>query len=108
MLQSRASELFAVDIHPGAQIGNGVMLDHGTGVVIGGTAVLGNDLYILHQAPLARTPNPHLLIRHRRPPRADRVWSEGEGTLCTSRTPALSKGAARAAGCKSAAAALHR
>lgn len=49
MLQSRACELFGVDIHPGAQIGNGVMLDHATGIVIGGTAILGNDLYILHQ-----------------------------------------------------------
>mmetsp|Transcript_21226 Transcript_21226/g.55906 ORF Transcript_21226/g.55906 Transcript_21226/m.55906 type:complete len:324 (-) Transcript_21226:626-1597(-) len=58
MLQSRASELFAVDIHPGAQIGNGVMLDHGTGVVIGGTAVLGNDLYILHQVTLGATGKP--------------------------------------------------
>mmetsp|Transcript_23858 Transcript_23858/g.35673 ORF Transcript_23858/g.35673 Transcript_23858/m.35673 type:complete len:327 (+) Transcript_23858:1-981(+) len=55
MLQSRACELFAVDIHPGAKIGNGVMLDHATGVVIGGTAVLGNDLYILHQVTLGAT-----------------------------------------------------
>jgi len=55
LLQSRASELFAVDIHPGAQIGSGVMLDHATGVVIGSTAVLGDDLYILHQVTLGAT-----------------------------------------------------
>jgi len=58
MLQSRASELFAVDIHPSATIGPGVMLDHGTGVVIGGTAVLGADLYILHNVTLGATGKP--------------------------------------------------
>lgn len=58
MLQSRASELFAVDIHPGACIGNGVMLDHATGVVIGSTAILGNDLYILHGVTLGATGKP--------------------------------------------------
>merc|ERR1719506_2322422 len=48
MLQSRISELFGVDIHPGAVIGNGVMLDHATGIVIGSTAVVGSDVYMLH------------------------------------------------------------
>jgi len=58
LLQSRASELFAVDIHPAASIGPGVMLDHGTGVVIGATAVLGADLYILHNVTLGATGKP--------------------------------------------------
>ena len=58
MLQSRASELFAVDIHPAATIGPGVMLDHGTAIVIGATAVLGSDLYILHQVTLGATGKP--------------------------------------------------
>ena len=57
-LQSRASCLFGVDIHPGATIGSGVMLDHASGVVIGGTAVLGNDLYILHSVTLGATGKP--------------------------------------------------
>lgn len=35
MLQSRVSEVFAVDIHPAATLGRGLLLDHGTGVVIG-------------------------------------------------------------------------
>ena len=35
-----------IDIHPGAEIGNGLMIDHGTGVVIGETAVIGNDTRI--------------------------------------------------------------
>ena len=57
-LQSRASELFGVDIHPGATIGSGVMLDHASGIVIGGTAVLGCDLYILHSVTLGATGKP--------------------------------------------------
>ncbi|KAL9690774.1 hypothetical protein QQ045_011184 [Rhodiola kirilowii] len=41
-LQSRISEVFAIDIHPAAKIGDGILIDHGTGVVIGETAVIGN------------------------------------------------------------------
>lgn len=44
LLQSRMAELYAVDIHPGATIGDGVMLDHANGVVIGATAILGDDI----------------------------------------------------------------
>ncbi|MEO0443166.1 MAG: serine O-acetyltransferase [Pseudomonadota bacterium] len=51
-LQHRISELFAVDIHPAAQIGSGIMLDHATGLVIGETAVIGNDVSILHGVTL--------------------------------------------------------
>ena len=58
MLQSRASELFGVDIHPAATVGNGVMLDHATGVVVGSTAVLGSDLYCLHGVTLGATGKP--------------------------------------------------
>lgn len=46
-LQSRISEVLAVDIHPAAKIGKGVLLDHGTGVVIGETAVIGNNVSLL-------------------------------------------------------------
>ena len=53
--QSRASMLFSVDIHPAARIGRGVMIDHGTGVVIGETAVVGNDVSILHGVTLGGT-----------------------------------------------------
>ena len=58
MLQSRASELFGVDIHPGATIGNGVMLDHASGVVIGATAIVGSDVYMLHGVTLGATGKP--------------------------------------------------
>lgn len=56
-LQSRVSEVFAVDIHPAATIGNGVFLDHGTGVVIGETAVVADGVTILHGVTLGGTGN---------------------------------------------------
>ncbi len=55
MLQSICSEIFSVDIHPAARIGCGVMLDHGTGCVIGETAIIENDVSILHAVTLGGT-----------------------------------------------------
>ncbi|CAA6667345.1 unnamed protein product [Spirodela intermedia] len=54
-LQSRVSEIFAVDIHPGARIGKGILLDHATGLVIGETAVIGDNVSILHNVTLGGT-----------------------------------------------------
>ncbi|MFV0406987.1 MAG: serine O-acetyltransferase [Propioniciclava sp.] len=54
-LQSRISEVFAVDIHPGARIGHGVMFDHATSVVIGETAVIEDDFSMLHEVTLGGT-----------------------------------------------------
>ena len=54
-LQSRTSELFQVDIHPAARIGSGVFVDHGTGIVIGETAVVGDDVSMLHGVTLGGT-----------------------------------------------------
>lgn len=51
-LQNRSSEVFGVDIHPAARFGSGLMLDHATGFVVGETAVLGNDISILHGVTL--------------------------------------------------------
>lgn len=51
-LQNRASEIFGVDVHPAARFGRGIMFDHGTGIVIGETAVLGDDISILHGVTL--------------------------------------------------------
>ena len=51
-LQNRASEVFGIDIHPAARFGHGIMVDHGTGLVVGETAVLGNDISILHGVTL--------------------------------------------------------
>ncbi len=53
--QSRASELFAVDIHPAATIGRGVMLDHATDITIGETAVIGDNCSLLHGVTLGGT-----------------------------------------------------
>ena len=54
-LQSRMSEIFQVDIHPAAKIGSGVFVDHGTGIVIGETAVVGDDVSMLHGVTLGGT-----------------------------------------------------
>ena len=45
-----------MDIHPAAKIGKGVLLDHGTGLVIGETAVVGNNVSILHNVTLGGEP----------------------------------------------------
>jgi serine O-acetyltransferase len=54
-LQSRVSELFQVDIHPAAKIGVGAFFDHGTGIVIGETAMVGDDVSMLHDVTLGGT-----------------------------------------------------
>lgn len=54
-LQSRISEVFGVDIHPAAKIGEGILLDHATGVVIGETAVIGNRVSIMQGVTLGGT-----------------------------------------------------
>ncbi|XP_047314733.1 serine acetyltransferase 5 [Impatiens glandulifera] len=54
-VQSRIADVFSVDIHPAARIGKGVLLDHATGVVIGETAVIGNNVSILHHVTLGGT-----------------------------------------------------
>ena len=54
-LQNRISEAFAVDVHPAAQIGCGIMIDHATSVVIGETTVIENDVSMLHEVTLGGT-----------------------------------------------------
>ncbi|WP_207480892.1 serine O-acetyltransferase [Arenibaculum pallidiluteum] len=54
-LQSRVNERFGMDIHPAARIGRGVMIDHGTGVVIGETAVVGDNVSMLQEVTLGGT-----------------------------------------------------
>ena len=54
-LQSRISEVLAVDIHPGARIGKGILFDHATSVVIGETAVVEDDFSMLHEVTLGGT-----------------------------------------------------
>jgi serine O-acetyltransferase len=54
-IQNRVSTKFAVDIHPAARIGRGIMLDHATGLVIGETARVGNNVSILQAVTLGGT-----------------------------------------------------
>ena len=54
-LQSRVSEVFAVDIHPGAKMGKGLLFDHATSVVIGETSVVGDNFSMLHEVTLGGT-----------------------------------------------------
>lgn len=54
-IQNQVSATCQVDIHPAANIGHGIMLDHATGIVIGETAVIGNDVSILQNVTLGGT-----------------------------------------------------
>jgi serine O-acetyltransferase len=54
-VQMRCSEAFGVDIHPGAKIGKGLMIDHAHSVVIGETAVVGDNVSMLHSVTLGGT-----------------------------------------------------
>jgi serine O-acetyltransferase len=54
-LQSRSSEVFQTDIHPAARIGRGIFLDHATGLVVGETAAIGDNVSMLHSVTLGGT-----------------------------------------------------
>ncbi|MDR1416048.1 MAG: serine O-acetyltransferase [Prevotellaceae bacterium] len=54
-IQSRVSQLYGVDIHPAAQIGKGIFIDHATGLVVGETAVIEDNVSILHGVTLGGT-----------------------------------------------------
>ncbi len=56
-IQSRNSEVFGVDIHPACQVGKGIMFDHATGIVIGETAVIEDNVSILQSVTLGGTGN---------------------------------------------------
>ena len=54
-LQSRSSEIFQVDIHPAVPVGRGIFMDHATGLVVGSTAVIEDDVSILQGVTLGGT-----------------------------------------------------
>ena len=58
-LQSRSSAVFQCDINPAARIGRGIFLDHATGLVVGETAVIDDDVSILHDVTLGGTGKEH-------------------------------------------------
>jgi serine O-acetyltransferase len=55
MLQSEMSDVYGVDIHPGCKLGRGITIDHATGVTLGETCVIGDDVYIMHDVTLGAT-----------------------------------------------------
>jgi serine O-acetyltransferase len=67
-LQSRSSEVFQTDIHPAARIGKGIFLDHATGLVVGSTAVIEDNVSLLQDVTLGGTGKEagdrHPKIRH--------------------------------------------
>jgi serine O-acetyltransferase len=67
-LQSRSSTVLQCDIHPNARIGRGIFLDHATGLVVGETAVIEDDVSMLHGVTLGGTGKEagdrHPKIRH--------------------------------------------
>jgi len=54
-VQMRVSEVFGVDIHPAAKVGRGIMIDHAHSIVIGETAVVGDNVSMLHSVTLGGT-----------------------------------------------------
>ncbi|EDQ04183.1 Serine acetyltransferase [Sulfitobacter indolifex] len=54
-IQMRVSEIFGVDIHPAAKMGKGIMIDHAHSIVIGETAVVGDNVSMLHSVTLGGT-----------------------------------------------------
>jgi serine O-acetyltransferase len=54
-VQMRVSEMFSIDIHPAARIGKGIMIDHAHAIVIGETAVVGDNVSMLHSVTLGGT-----------------------------------------------------
>ncbi|BFM06080.1 serine O-acetyltransferase [Halioxenophilus aromaticivorans] len=75
--QNRISERFSVDIHPAAVIGSGIMIDHATGVVIGETSIVHDDVSMLHSITLG-----------------------GSGCEVGKRHPTIGRGVLMGAGCK--------
>lgn len=55
LFQSMGSEVFGIDIHPAARMGCGILLDHGTGFVVGETAIVENNVSLFHEVTLGGT-----------------------------------------------------
>lgn len=70
MMSETCRFLTGIDIHPGAQIGKGVIIDHGMGLVIGETAIIGNDVILYQGVTLGGT---ELKRKKRHPTIGDRV-----------------------------------
>ena len=67
LLQSETSDVFGVDIHPGCKLGSGITIDHATGVVLGETAVIGDNVYLMHGRQRQSRTHPPSAERRLRP-----------------------------------------
>ncbi len=54
-LSCRIADVYAIDIHPAAEIGSGLVIDHGQGLVIGETASIGDNVFLFHNVTLGGT-----------------------------------------------------
>ena len=82
LLSEQAHHLTGIDIHPGAQIGDRFCIDHGTGIVIGGTSVIGNDVKIYQGVTLGALSVEKRLAKVRRHPHIeDRVIIYANATI---------------------------
>lgn len=63
-MQSEMSTAFGVDIHPASQWGSGITMDHAGGCVIGETAVIGDNVYLMHDVTLGATGTESSMDRH--------------------------------------------
>ena len=77
-VSNRARHWTGIEIHPGAVIGRGLMIDHGIGVVIGETAIIGDDCQLYHGVTLGGTGKQHV---KRHPTLEDGVYI-GCGAKC--------------------------
>lgn len=64
LISEFAKRRTGIEIHPGATIGKGLFIDHGTGVVIGETAIIGNNVTMFHGVTLGGTGNEKTKKRH--------------------------------------------
>lgn len=64
LLQSESADVYGVDIHPGCVIGRGVTVDHATGVTLGETCVIGDNVYLMHDVTLGATGTGKEFDRH--------------------------------------------
>ena len=64
LISQRARFLTGIEIHPGATLGAGILIDHGMGVVIGETAIIGDRVTIYHGATIGATGNEKTFKRH--------------------------------------------
>lgn len=78
LVSNRARHWTGIEIHPGAVIGRGLMIDHGMGVVIGETAIIGDDCQLYHGVTLGGTGKQHV---KRHPTLEDGVYI-GCGAKC--------------------------